>query len=380
MKPLTIGYPTTCYGTRRVSHALPISEHGVRYRSVRRVPLHRVPWAPAHWTYICRFLRTPPVDAVHLWNRICVNKVPWVASFEMEFPRYSSKVGRQALDHAFRHIASDHCRLLLPLSEAAKHHFLARLPNEYRADIESKVHVFTGGVAIPEEVLRLREQHSRDSGQPFRVGFVGRNFFRKGGPALFTAAQILRERGYDLRLLIISDLAQTTTYAADVPEALSRNMPQQLQAASWVELHCHLPNNLVLRSLAQCDAFAFPTLDESLGWGVLEAQGIGLPIIATNIFAIPELVQPGVDACLIELPLDTDRRWTGIPALNQSPRPDYEETMQLLVHGIARALNRLIDNPALCAQMGAAGQARFRAQYAESTAALKLANLLRAAI
>jgi len=50
----------------------------------------------------------------------------------------------------------------------------------------------------------------------------------------------------------------------------------------------------------KADIFVSPTLKEGFGLTVLEAMSYGLPVIASNVGAIPELVEDGVNGLLVE--------------------------------------------------------------------------------
>jgi glycosyltransferase involved in cell wall biosynthesis len=52
--------------------------------------------------------------------------------------------------------------------------------------------------------------------------------------------------------------------------------------------------------LASFDVFAFPSNFEALGSSLLDAMHFGLPVVATNIGGIPEIVEDGVNGWLIE--------------------------------------------------------------------------------
>jgi glycosyltransferase involved in cell wall biosynthesis len=51
--------------------------------------------------------------------------------------------------------------------------------------------------------------------------------------------------------------------------------------------------------LAAADLFAFPSLFEGLGGSLIEAMALGLPIVASDIPAIREVVEPGRNATLV---------------------------------------------------------------------------------
>jgi len=363
----------------RVSHGLPMAPYGIAYRRVRRLPLHRLPLAPAYWQNRYAFLPRPSVDAMHFFNGICVAKIPWVSSIEMEFPRYFGRVTRAARVEAFERMASEDCRLLLPLSEAARRHLLRRTDDRWLAAVEKKTTVFAGGVRVPDRALAARDARRASSSPPFTIGFVGRLFWHKGGPAVLEAVERLRARGADVRLVVVSDLSPKS-HIIEVDASEVARMRDRLRTTPWIEYHADLPNEEVLVRMAGCDVFAFPTFDESLGWVAIEAIALGLPTVTTNVFAIPEIVENGVEGIAIELPRDQDGRWRGITDLNPAPRPTYAETHRVLVEGCAAAFERLLDDPELRRKMGDAGRRKFVGRFDEPTAATRLAELFRGAL
>lgn len=81
----------------------------------------------------------------------------------------------------------------------------------------------------------------------------------------------------------------------------------------------------------QVDVLLFPTFREGFGLCVAEAMACGLPVVSTHCAAIPELVDEGKGGFLLP-PGDID--------------------------GMARAVNRLLAEPSLRADMGAYNRAR----------------------
>jgi glycosyltransferase involved in cell wall biosynthesis len=84
---------------------------------------------------------------------------------------------------------------------------------------------------------------------------------------------------------------------------------------------------------ARSSVFAFPSLGEGFGIPVLEAMAWALPVVASNTSSLPEIC--GGDALLVD-PLDVD--------------------------ALAGALQRLIAEPALAADLAGRGCARARTQ------------------
>jgi glycosyltransferase involved in cell wall biosynthesis len=70
--------------------------------------------------------------------------------------------------------------------------------------------------------------------------------------------------------------------------------------------------------LASFDLFVFPSLREALGSTLLDAMYFGLPIVATNVGGIPEVVENGVNGLLIE-PGRADQLFDGIAAIVDDP-------------------------------------------------------------
>ncbi len=90
------------------------------------------------------------------------------------------------------------------------------------------------------------------------------------------------------------------------------------------------------RILAACDGFVMSSLWEGLGLVFLEAQAAGLPIVASRVSAVPEVVEDERTGLLVP--------------------PGDPEALSL-------ALVRLAREPALRARLGAAGSERVRASF-----------------
>jgi glycosyltransferase involved in cell wall biosynthesis len=104
----------------------------------------------------------------------------------------------------------------------------------------------------------------------------------------------------------------------------------------------------VAELLPALDVFALPSRYEGLPMAIAEAMACGVPVAATAVNAVADLVEPGVTGLLVP--------------------PQRPELM-------AGAIRYLLDSPGAAARMAAAGQARIGARYSPAglTAALTAA-------
>lgn len=142
-----------------------------------------------------------------------------------------------------------------------------------------------------------------------RIAFVGVDWERKGGQILIEAFQKVKAFHPDAKL--------------DVIGCEPTGLPEGMTA------HGRLPFAGVAAILAQASLFVFPTLIEPFGIAPIEAATMGLPVIATSLGALPDIVQDGKTGLLVP-PRDAS--------------------------ALADAMCRLLTNPALAACFGAAGK------------------------
>jgi glycosyltransferase involved in cell wall biosynthesis len=165
---------------------------------------------------------------------------------------------------------------------------------------------------------------------PLRILFVGADFARKGGPTLLEAFRALGRADVELHLVT----------------------RQALPPERGVVVHTGMaPNSPELRALFhRCDIFCLPTLGDCLPMALAEAGAAGLPLVATAVGAIPELVRHG-------------------------------ETGLLLAPGdagaLAAALRQLLDEPALRRRLGEQACALVRRDHDVARSARRLLDLLK---
>jgi glycosyltransferase involved in cell wall biosynthesis len=176
--------------------------------------------------------------------------------------RYKQRVNTRLLRRAAR---------LLPWSTWTR----SSLIDDYGAD-PAQIEVIPPGVDT--EVWRPGGGHARGS---LRVLFVGGDLVRKGGDFLLEACALLPEGTLELILVTRSpapDRKGITTY------------------------HHMSPNTPELIGLYQtCDVFVLPTRAEAFGIAAVEASSVGLPVIATGVGGLTDIVIDNETGFLISL-------------------------------------------------------------------------------
>jgi glycosyltransferase involved in cell wall biosynthesis len=150
---------------------------------------------------------------------------------------------------------------------------------------------------------------------------------------LLAISRLTEQKGIDLAIRALARLPDDTVLVVlgDGPErpALLR-LAQELGLERRVFLLGRVPD--VGAWLGRATLLVHPARWEGFGLGVLEAMLAGLPVVATNVSALPELVVDGETGLLVP--------------------PDDPEAL-------ARAVERALAQP----ELGAAGLARARAEF-----------------
>jgi glycosyltransferase involved in cell wall biosynthesis len=194
---------------------------------------------------------------------------------------------------------------------------------------------------------------------PVRLLTVGRISPEKGTHVLLEAFALVARRREDVELHVVGkeglppqemllDLDQTprvralATYFRDgYLERLRERLPDRVRSRvhfpGWAQ-HEELP-----AEYARADLFVFPSVwDEPFGIPIAEAMAAGLPVVATRVGGIPEMVADGETGLLVE--------------------PGGAESL-------AAALEQLVDDAELRARLGEAGRQRAAERFSWDRAA-----------
>jgi len=203
--------------------------------------------------------------------------------------------------------------------------------------------------AVPDRLVRFNDGSVRF--------FFSGDFFRKGGVNVLDAFERARAVYPNLTLVLCCDerIDFNTPNSAMRTEYLHK-----AKTAPGVEFLGRISRDRMLEDvLPGCDVFLLPTYAETFGMSILEAMAYGIPVVATNHFAIPEMVTHEETGLLIDVSrFDTERTFKGY-VVDQIPQ-DFRDHVTGQLFGYMCAL---VESPELRRRLGAAALARARTQF-----------------
>jgi glycosyltransferase involved in cell wall biosynthesis len=260
----------------------------------------RAPWplpdhlrgALAGRIQVRRGLRRAPYDVALFNTQVpavlagrMVRQRPYVLStditpiqYDQMGAHYDHRPDRAGLLRRLKHRANVHllrnAARLLPWSTWTR----ASLIADYGVD-PTRIEVMPPGVDVAAFRPQPQSNNGAHANGRLRILFVGGDFYRKGGAALLAAWQTLPPGTAELRLVTHSS----------VPAGEGIHVYSNLQ-----------PNTPELISLFHSsDLFVLPTQAEAFGIAAVEASAAGLPVVATAVGGLTDIVVDGKTGYLI---------------------------------------------------------------------------------
>ena len=172
------------------------------------------------------------------------------------------------------------------------------------------------------------------------LGFAGRLAHNKGADVLLDAVAQLCRQGVAVRLVLVGDGEERGSLQAQ---------SRQLGLAAITHFAGRLPRDAMYGAIKGFDVAVVPSREEGFGLSALEAMAAGVPVVASRVDALQEVVVDGA---------------TGLLCRADDPA------------SLAEALARLMGDGALRQRMGAAGVAHVESSYDAPAFRAHLAALL----
>lgn len=295
-------------------------------------------WTPqtrllGEWAGAAAFAVDPGYDAIHSLNAVPIlTRRPYVLTFEDHLPRLWDGGRHPRIPEWLRQqLAKPRCVAILAMSEYAIRQF--RVQNRGARDLpalEAKLELLRPAIAPAVD------EPKAPAPDALRLLFVGKDYFRKGGPALLQAHERLRAQGIPVQTTVVSSMLWSPDDYIGPPSQPYVERERARLAQPGVAHHAGLPNAEVLALLRASDFLALPTLHDTFGYASLEALAAGTPVIASDTCAQPEIVEHGRSGFL--LPLERDDEVGKWPWVDRRTEPGYQGAYEAAIEGLAASL------------------------------------------
>jgi len=275
-------------------------------------------------------------DLIHSTRGILMtNKKPWVVDIEMasSFTGLNWNALKKPITKMIisKYLSSNSCKKILPYSYAAKKNLEDWVDCRKFQDKIEVVHPAYHSIKV-----------KRKPSDKVTISFVCRtspidlDFYTKGGHDLLKAFQILNKKYDNLHLKI----------KGSIPKHLQKN----LKNVTFIE--DNLPREKFYEEfLFKPDIYVQPTLVDTFAIAVIEAMSTGLPVVATNMFAMSEIIKEGHNGFLINSKMHWDEYVKFDPQYKQF-HIDASKYHPEIIKDLVKKLSILIEDPKLRKKMG----------------------------
>ena len=307
---------------------------------------------------------TMRADLIHGFNRIPLNRLPFVIGFESHLPRVFGLEKSAYERFLFNNLVSSRCRRIVAIS-----HYAAR---NFREGVAEAV----SGEAAEVLLSKLEVRHPNLPVSPpgpeldFQDGavvtFVGNHFARKGGCSVVRMAEISLARGLPIRFNIVSSLQWGGAIWTDPSRETFYDRYRSLLSLPNIQLVSNLTNTQVSAMFGQSHFSILTTFGDTFGFSALESMAVGTPVVATRQGALPEVIDDGINGILLDPALTPGERGWRWP-FDKRDTPEFETLFSDNVERLAmQSIDRiaaLLDKPKDYAGMRRAAHEKARSSF-----------------
>lgn len=196
--------------------------------------------------------------------------------------------------------------------------------------------------------------NSKSNREKINIMFIGGDFIRKGGKQLIEAFERLQSKFDNIELTIVSkfDSLDSRYDGPCIKDLLVKKIVSN-NNINWVK---GIEREELMKNFyPNADIFVMPTLADSFGFVLLEAEAFGLPIVSTNHFAIPEIVKNNESGLLIDICKNKFYKDQNKFKNDQDKYLIQKDLDKTLNEGIYDNLRKLIEDSSLRKRMGRKG-------------------------
>jgi glycosyltransferase involved in cell wall biosynthesis len=143
----------------------------------------------------------------------------------------------------------------------------------------------------PDDMAHARKRIGLQ-GDEFVVGVVGHVCDRKGQLHLFQALPHIAKQIPNIKVVLLGPFAPASSYVKRLHDLQTRY--QLDDRVAWIGVSRRIPD-----FMSTFDLCVVPSVSEPLGLVAMEALAAGVPVVASRIGGLPEIVVPNVNGLLV---------------------------------------------------------------------------------
>jgi glycogen synthase len=336
---IALGEPGVRNGRMRMIQVAKPNLHWFLYRGLPfaksfAMPVREIEWSRCAWSALADLNHEDPVDLVETGENIALQqlalreKLPVVVRGHGNPLAIKRSSGKRVAwgDRLGRKLQLAGMRRADAITAVSK--FQARELGKDLSLPEATIHV----IPNPISPTLLHQALAQPRIQPTNpvVLYTGRIELNKGSLELLRSVDQVASQFPDVEFVMAGG-RHNSIDDRSLENALGRNGTRD---------HVRFPGHVPWQQLADCyrsaSVFVMPSYYETFGISVIEAMAFGLPVVATNVGGLPEVVEDGVTGILV-------------------PPGNSQE--------LGDAILRLLRDPELSARMGQAGRERVRSEF-----------------
>ena len=280
-------------------------------------------------------------DIIHTSRGIIpLNKKPWV----MDIEQFTSFMGLNfdiMIKNKFvrkfveRKLASKYCKRILCHCDATRQSFLKYLNcSKFKDKLD---------VLYPSShLVNIKRKKSK------KITFllVSSIFEQKGGLFVLEAFSKLNKKYPNIRLHVRADVNPSL-----IDKYKSSNIKFEPYSGENI-----LPREELLKKVySKGDVFIYTTFCDSFGYSLIDALVAKMPIIGTNLFAVPEIVQDKKNGFIVDIPGYKREEWIQEYHLYKITEADKKK----FIGDLMKVMEKFVKNPSLINKMGMEGYKRI---------------------